>query len=198
MAFKKTYSKKMTVKKLAKAVKVLSAVELKRIELSTTVAPGLTGSISRLDSIAQGTGPTQRIGNAIKSKYLTIRAQFTPSAASTATMGTMFIVRDNQQISDTQPAVSDVINSLGSNSWITRPNYEHIGRFKVLYKKVFLQDGTNCQYVNKTLNLNHTTRFNGVNTSDIQRNGLYIIFISNQITNVPTFHFVSTVSWIDL
>lgn len=195
MAYKK---KTMTVKKLAKQVKKLTSIPDSKIYIvNTNSGPGLSGSIHNIHEISVGTSANQRTGFVINAQSVNVKAQFQAHASATNTFVKMLIVQDKQQVADTQPAVSDVIYSLGANSWLANKNYDTTGRFKILASHTFLQDGTNPRYYEKQLKLGFPIRYNGTGPTDIQKNGLYVIFISNQITFLPTINWSTHMTFYD-
>jgi len=103
---------------------------------------------------------------------------------ASATLMRVIIFYDTQQVSDTVPAVTDILDSdiMGPISRVT------IGRFKILLDKTFCLDNiSNKQFVfNKFFNIQHHVRFNGTLGTDVQKGGIYMLTISDEGANTPT------------
>lgn len=94
---------------------------------------------------------------------------------------------DTQQISDTSPVLTDVLTTATPESLL---NLSNAGRFKILYRKTFIvtpaTGGRPAIEITKFFNLQKHVRYNGPATTDIQKNGLYIAFVSSETVNYPT------------
>lgn len=183
------------VKSLQRVVSNLSP-ELKTIEINSNVT-NLTsaGSIQHLTAIAQGNDVSEREANTINLKEILMQSSFTVgSDSTTANSYRIAIVRDTQQVADTTPAVTDIFSS--ANPLIAMPNIANRERFKFLYLSpidtlVFtLQGGKNPNY-RFTWKGNYKVSYNGTAAADIQKGGLYIVFLTDSANN--TMDFVSRV-----
>ncbi|UOF78642.1 capsid protein [Circoviridae sp.] len=146
-----------------------------------------TGLIFPITSIGQGDGAGQRTGNSILLRNFMMRARLTRNASSVTTVVRFMIIQDKQQISDTSPAISDVLQSVSVDSPL---NTSSLGRFKVLYNRTILLDANKPMWHKETYRKLYThIRYNGNAGTDIQRGGLYCLFISDQPTNSPLLDF---------
>jgi len=181
------------LKSLQRVVKALSP-EVKTIEVNTNVT-NLTssGSIQHVTAIGQGDDVGDRTGNTIDLKEIYMQSSFT--LGSDGTSGASFriaIVRDTQQVADTTPAVVDVFSS--ANPLVAMPNIGNRERFKFLYMSPIVPIN---QLANWGMNHkfdwkgNYKVMYNGTASSDIQKGGIYILFLTDAGGN--TMDFVSRV-----
>ena len=102
---------------------------------------------------------------------------------------------DTQQVSDTSPSVSDILQAADVDSPL---NISTAGRFKVLVNKtVMLHDNAPMFHKETYSSMYHHIKYNGSASSDIQRGGLYMLFISDQATNTPTVSIAARLMYID-
>lgn len=147
-----------------------------------------TGAVTHLTAINQNDTSAGRTGNSLLLRSLAYRFKLEiNSSVSSNTTITMLIFQDTQQVGDTSPATTDVLASANTYSLL---NTNTAGRFKVLLRKSFLltpaTGGKPAIEVKNYLNVYSHVRFNGTSSSDIQKNGLYVLFISSESVNYPT------------
>lgn len=147
-----------------------------------------TGYIYNLTGIAQGDGINARTGNSLLVRNLNWRLKFEINSSVTVdTSILMAIVQDNQQVGDTDPAVTDIFASATPETLLATGTF---GRFKILYRKTFIltpaSGGRPAVEMTKYMNLYHHVRYNGVNATDIQKGGIYVVLIGSESTNLPT------------
>jgi len=166
---------------LAKSLALLINVEKKKLDTQITISPSNTlPSITHLTGIAQSNALNGRAGNSIKLNYLSIKALIQYAAGSVGTLTSMYVIQDTQQVSDTAPGVYDIFEAAAGSLGVL--NAANVGRFKILYKRKIVQDGMNARSVETYKKLKFHVRYNGANTADIQKNGLYLIVLSSQPT----------------
>lgn len=146
-----------------------------------------TGRLHSFNLIAQGTSQTTRVGNKITPKMIVWRLRFYNSLQNDPRAITMIVFRDRQQVGDSAPSPSDLISpaTIGTTA---APhallNTANVGRFKILFRRTWtLEDkdsGKSSVVSIRTLRSAPVTiRFNGGNTTDIEGNGLYCLWISD-------------------
>lgn len=142
------------------------------------------GSIFALHEIAQGTGNTEREGNKVKATTLSCRGNIAISSAATYSLVRLIIFKDTQQVADTAPTVTSVLESAHPLSLY---NKNTLGRFQIIEDNSYsLHTHENpAPMYNTHKNLMHHLFYNGTANSDIQKGGLYCIIISDQGTNKP-------------
>ena len=79
---------------------------------TATISPDNTGTIIPLTSIAQGDSSSGRTGNSILLKNIFLRIAANNNTAQANTFYRIIVFQDLQQVGDTNPAVSDVLESV--------------------------------------------------------------------------------------
>lgn len=149
-----------------------------------------TGHRHSMCLIAQGSGEDQRIGRMITPHSFTAKIQLTNIAtASSANVvtWTAVIIRDNQQVGDAIPALSDVFNSMGTTSApMSLIQAGNKGRFSILRRWSGVLYATTGAGNTRYLDLYHrfkkpfNVRYNGTASTDIEANGLVFALITNR------------------
>lgn len=187
------YSRKYNAMQLASAawrgvryIKGLVNSESYRVITSGDVNPTSSGTIVHYTSVAQGDGATTRTGNSIfvRALMVNLNIKINPSVIG-STFCRIIAFIDTQQIGDTSPSVTDVLESANVNSSLA---LNTSGRFKILRNWEFDLNAVNkpSRVIKKYFNLRHHVRYNGTNGSDIQKGGIYILYLSTEATNTPT------------
>jgi len=155
-----------------------------------------TGTVVHLTAIAQGDGSNQRTGNSILLSGCSVKLQIALHASATVSALRVILFQDKQQVADGTPAISDVLNSVSTMAHL---NANNIGRFNILMDKmVMLGVGSNTtKVIQEYFKIQKHVRYNGTATTDIQKNGLYIMFLSTEPTNVVLVSYGIRVSWHD-
>lgn len=169
--------------------------EKKHHDVTWTPTVNTTGTTRSLTSIAQGDGISTRDGNSILVKSLYFRMSSQLNSGATASFVRFIVFQDKQQVADTTPGVTDVLETADYLSHLNRAN---LGRFKILRDVTYGLDGNTVVRVFKRyIYLNTHIRYNGTASTDIQKNGLHVLAISNEATNVPTVDFNFSISYHD-
>ena len=147
--------------------------------LTGAASPLNTGMIIPLSDIAVGDTSVTRTGNSIFARSLTfnINASQNPSSIRN-TFIRMILFQDNQQITDAAPVASDVLESSSPLSLLKTGT---AGRFKIMKTWEFTLSTQNPAKVIKYYkNFRHHIRYNGVDATDIQKGGLYLLINSSE------------------
>ena len=169
------------------------------LESGTVITSAGTYS-THLTSIAIGDTDQTRTGNSIFVRSVNIRGQliYNATAGVTPTLTRLMVVIDTQQVSDTGMFIGNVIDfsTNGVNAHVAKST---AGRFKILYSKVLVNDSIDrtVSQFNINLPMRHHVRYNGLNNTDIQKGGIYVLAGSDQATNGPTLKFDARVSYHD-
>lgn len=143
------------------------------------------GVVYPLNAIAQGDDAFTRTGNQIQvtAVYHTLIAK-NKHTSDAGTM-TMMLIQDKQVVSDSVPAVTDILHDVGDSSAPMSPlNHSNAGRYSVLWRRSFNVGDQNSgldHYVTrnwKRTRLN--VRYNGTASSDYQKNSLYLLVITDR------------------
>lgn len=209
MAYKKKYTKrcpKQTVygsatflaQKAIKGVAALKGIinsELKKVDVTATTTPTTTGTVIHLTGTAQGDTIGTRNGNSVLLKYISFKGLLSWNASANSSFLTMYIVKDIQQVGDTTPAVTDFLDTSYGSLGVLNTAYP--GRFKILLKKKYVQDAKKPISVDLFIKTDYHLKYNGTAASDIQKNGTYLVLISNEATNTPSIQWMARAAYYD-
>lgn len=187
---KRALSTALAVKKL------VGKPEIKYADIgSTTDLPDNTGQVEgNLVNITQGETGNLRIGNVITVKSMYLRLYAYQDASATNTAMRFAIVQDNQQVADTAPVWTDIFTE---NHPCSQRKNTSLQRFKVLADKMITFGDKKMYHTELYLKLNHVVRYNGIASTDIQKGGIYLLMVSNEVTNYPTVSWTYRVSFLD-
>lgn len=155
---------------------------------------------SHLTAIAIGDTDTTRTGNSIFVRAVNIKGRvvYNATAGVAPTFLRLMVVIDTQQVGDTLPSIGSVIDT-ASGGYQAHMLNTTVGRFKVLYSKILVNDSIQRTVVPFELNfpMRHHVRYNGSNSTDIQKGGIYVLAISSEATNGPKLIWNARVSYHD-
>lgn len=176
-------------------------VEIKKYDANVAEGTALDsnpGLVYPLHEMAQGDTDQTRSGNSIKPLSVLIRGRLTNNATAVNTLVRVLLVLDTQQIADTTPSVSDILDP-SYQFWNAPLNNNTVGRFKVLSDRKYQLTtvSTPIREFKIYQKLYGHIRYNGANSTDIQKGGIYLMFISDQATNKPTFGFQTRLAFTD-
>lgn len=184
----------------ARKVSSLSRRLKPQVKINDTVyasqAVDNVGLIEIFPQTPAGDGNNQRDGNNIRLISCELRAQVFNNAIASTTFLRVMAVRDMQQIADSKMSVLDVLSVARPTSF---SNTATAGRFKKLRDKTMsLSPDHPTQTWHWNIQLNVTQRYNGSLATDIQKNGIYFLMISNQATNKPTVEWIARMKYTDM
>lgn len=161
----------------------------------TTFSPNI-GTITLLNGMAQGDTSSQRTGNSILMRNIFLRLGFQQHPSATTTTYRVMLVLDTQQVGDTSPTISDILETVNVYSPLSTASS---GRFKVMKNWFFNTNNVSTTFraLNYYKDVRFHTRYNGPANTDIQKNGLYLITLSDQATNAPSFTYTWKVGYHD-
>jgi len=187
--YEKKYNAAQLAHKAYKGVMYLKGLvnsEMFHLVTASNTTVSNTGTVIHCTAIAQGDNIGSRQGNSILLRNVLARITLEQNASATSSFYRVMLVFDTQQVGDTAPGVSDILNSVSTLSSL---NVAQPGRFSVL-KNWFLET-SNGQGTAKILefydgNIMTHVKYNGTANTDIQQNGLYLLLLSDQASNTPT------------
>lgn len=179
-----------------KQIKTLINVEEHRVDTTIGASINNAGAVTHMTAIAGGSTAVTRTGSSILLKSFHMRFALLKHASATQTVMRVILVRDKQQISDTTPAVLDILNSADPMSHIV-PDYQE--RWSIVKDVTFVFDAA---HVLRTFDwrIPRTglhVRYNGTAGTDIQQGGHYLLLLSNEATNTPTASVISRCRFYD-
>jgi len=177
-------------KNFARAVKsvVLNKVMEKKFtyQIYTNQEMDYDGHRHYLTQIAQGTSDQERVGRHITPNYLTAKLWIRAMSGSTSTARaawSVLLVQDKQQVGDAYAAATEIITDIGTaNAPMGLIKDANRGRFKILRRWEGCCDIStkNGEYLNIYHKFNgFVTKYNGANSTDIESNGLMLLFVSS-------------------
>lgn len=200
--YNKKYSAAQLAYKAWRATKYLKGLvnsEMFHHDLTGTLGSNQS-QIYLLNGVAQGDDPSQRTGVSILMRNYYIRGYMeVNSSVTVATRVSMFIILDKQQHADAWPTLSDIFSSTTDPE--TNLELANAGRFKILYRKSFILTNADSNSPQRDFKVYKKcykhVRFNGTQASDIQKNGIYLAFITSEGTNFPIISFNSRIGYHD-
>lgn len=184
------------------AKRLRGIINSEKMYLDTSALLGAAqSSITSLNALANGDTTGTRTGNSILCKSLYFRGYMNINSSTTvSTRVSIALVQDLQQISDTNPGVLDIFTSQNPEAQLrTGATTNTAGRFKILWRKNYILVPSQRPTVtlDKFRKLNTHVKFNGSGTGDIQKNGLYLVFLTSEATNYPTINITSRLAYYD-
>lgn len=165
-------------------------VELKsQTNTFTNITFSDTVVVGDLVALTQGDGLNERTGNSVNVKRIRGRIGFKcPAGSNQPTIGRFLIVKNKQQTADTSPTMGDGFNTPGVYGLLG------VGQqnFQVLYDTTLLfppmdsstgQDAVTLRAFDVKLpGAGIRVDYNGSSSTDIESNGIYGMFVSNDPT----------------
>lgn len=156
--------------------------------------------ITSLVDIEQGDLVNKRTGNSILAKSLSMNGFMYVNASQTTNTRVMIaLVQDKQQIADTLPTVGDIFTTDTDPHSLL--NVNTAGRFKILMRRQYTLDsnaaGNNARSLKFFHKLNFHVRYNGTTYADLQKNGLYLVFITSESTLYPSINLNARLNYHD-
>lgn len=172
--------------------------ELHKYDFYNSFGQGDSGGVNSLVEITQGDGDQQRTGNSIFVRSIDVNGLLKwTSTGPLAQVVTIWLVIDNQQISDTGPIYSDFADTASPS---THLNPDTVGRFAILSKRTLVVSADKPTAVLKIRRiLRHHVRYNGALGTDYQKGVIYMFYIGDAPAAgaTPTLSFQSRVSFHD-
>lgn len=167
-----------------KYLRTLVNSEVHKLDHQSTTTVSTSGGIIHLTDIVQGDADSTRTGNSVLVSGINIDLRMVKHASATTSFMRVIIFQDNQQVADTTPSVTDILATPNFNDFLSRTT---VGRFKILSSRVYNFEANNViRTYKKYFKISHHVRFNGTQSTDIQKGGIYLLVISDQVTNVPS------------
>lgn len=157
---------------------------------------GTTAIVNHLSNVDGGSAIDQRVGNKLSPRYLFGRFEFVSDPTPPATFMRIIVFQDLQQVLSTTPGAISLLQSTDTRSPL---NVQNKGRFKILRDELFaLNNSTmNVKVLKINIRLDGTMQYSNNTGTNIQQNGLYILFLSSEGTNPPLGSYFLRLSWTD-
>jgi len=175
-------------KALSLARKAVSTEETKFTDIATTVSTiDSTADAVHLTPLLQGLDRNHRIGNKVTAVGFQVNYWIARNASATNTQVRLCLVQDMQQIADATTI-----------SWTSVFSEEFVGsqrtnnkRYRIIYDKTHKLDSgsTVTSLVKKFVPYKHPVYYNGTAAADIQKNGVYLLVLSNEVSNGASLNY---------
>lgn len=192
---------KMTgMQKQINVIKSLINVEKKVLDTNADPTPSNTASIVTLSNVAQGDDYNQRNGRKIKADSIYLNGQVRiENTAAKETVLRVIIFIDSESDGETPTAAELLQDGTDLQSPL---NYAYAGtRFKVLMDRYLLVSSNGPQ--NKAIKfyrkLGHHVSYlgTGATSGNMGTGNIYMLLMSNEPTNTPTFSYWARFRFID-
>lgn len=198
---KKRYNKKKSVgvralRKVNYLTKVVKPEKKFKDFVSTGFTIGTSPVVYNLCDVTGGSAVNERVGNKLTPRFLFGRFEFVSSPTPAYVFIRMIVIQDLQQVAASTPAMSDVLQTVDTRSSLKIANK---GRFKILKDKLFGMNNTTRNFVSFKCNvkLNGVLQYTDSTGTNIQHNGIYIMFLSSEPTDSPLGSYNLRLSWTD-
>jgi hypothetical protein len=163
---------------------------------SVTLSAAWQGAL--LNGLSQGTTPSTRIGQSVKTVGLEFRWTVYINASSTLGQTFRIVIFTDKFANNTAPTFTDVYTA----SPISPRVVAFLERFHVLYeiRSTLSPDGQEVRVDDYIRPQQWHVKFNTANNgtiADITSNSLYVIYISDQSANFPTLVYESRFIYVD-
>lgn len=143
-----------------------------------------TAALTLLNSMAEGDDVSDRKGNSVLHKYLSIKGTITMSGSATYTSVRIIYFIDLSGQGST-PSATDLLEFSSVHSL---KNKDHSSRFAVLRDRRYDLSingdrGTAC---NEYIKTNIHCKYTGSTSTAVYTNSIYILIVSSEATNTPT------------
>ncbi len=155
-----------------------------------------TGHIIELIPVAQGVGPAQRNGDKITITGIGIHANVIHENTDAISLTRCMIFVDRQNVIDSKITVAALLEEVLAFSYLKQDRRD---RITVLFDKLIM--------LNSASKTNETFRFwkkvriqqkyNGAASGDIERNGTYMLLLSDRAVNKPIFQYTALMTFTD-
>lgn len=184
-------------------VRKLINIETKICDSSQSpTAADNTGYVVPLTQMAQGLNyTTNRVGNSIKLQNIVIRYKWQISSLGVKTAIRTIVFRDLDGYG-TAPVTGDVLEAVGTTLGVLNPkDFLNSDRFSILYDDLDCFSITNDQMITRELHIPHEGHVKYLGTTAAAasngKGSVYIMVLSDESTNTPTFAFHARVFFTD-
>jgi hypothetical protein len=154
-----------------------------------------------ISSIVQGLDFTNRVGDSIKMQHIEVRGRIYKNAVATQSLYRILLIRDLDGYGTT-PNVGDIMEGVGTVSApLTQLDFLNRKRFAVLYDELNTLNSTGDSTATFEISMPHGGHILYLGTTAAAasngKGSLYLLFISDEGTNTPTFGFSSRIVFTD-
>lgn len=174
---------------------MINSEQKKRIT-TNSITPTASGSILNLCQIAQGDDEDNRTGNRVLLHSIYFKAVATIHASATDTYVRVIFFVDKQN-DGSAPTVADVLELASVLGFLNPDNTERFGIIKDDVYHLSQDQGKSGTYMKQYIDCNFHVDFDGTAEGDTNTNCVYMLVISTEATNTPTFTYNFFKKWYD-
>ncbi len=189
---------KLALKKVNKLARILKPEMKSRTISFSSGTVSNTGSVQQLDLIPSGSDATDRSGISVRIMGIGLHATvFGASTIIDVNKLRVIVFVDKQQQNDAKSDIATVLqetNPLSYFNQVRRP------RFRILLDRLFVLDSL-TRFSSRLIwwkKLNLIQTYNGPLGTDMEKNNIFLLLLSNEPTNQPTFQFTSRIVYTDV
>ena len=189
--------------RLAKRLAKLINIESKWYDYSSSYSPTTSGVVDCLSNVPIGTGPSQRIGDSAKLQRLQITWTASINSAETINTVVRCIIFKDHENQGAIPAVNDVLETSGASpAMLSAVDYVNSReRFTILADDIYQLSKNGSEAVVRRVDVspsNHVRwRASAGAATDLAEGHVFVLFISDEVTNNPTVRLYSRVVYTD-
>lgn len=155
------------------------------------------GNIDLVSGIAQGDDNNNRSGNVVTARSLEIRADIWGNGLDlfNGVVVRALLVQDKEN-TGTAPTVADILQVTGTTQSVVSPYHvDHLPRYNIMMDRVLTFKAHNSltattyipdrHQLIKKIRLNSKLHFTANGATNVYKNALYLVFISDSATNDP-------------
>lgn len=196
--------------KLATRAMSLLNTETKYHDTFLTAMPiGTTPIIVHMSSLSRGTEETARIGGSIMPKSVLLRMDVNKNVSATMTRCRIMLIQDLDDNNGTAPTAAQIFTQPSATLNLMSPlNKDNAGRFRIIRD---IQLRLDANKANSTLDIYHTFGMyknqQGLRvkaphitwdaSEGSERGHLYLVHMSSEATNTPTYNLYRRLNFID-
>lgn len=185
-------------------IRRLINVEVKAVDTYVSNSPDNstvnTTFVSALSSIAQGDSYNNRDGLSVKYQKLHVSGHFVSTfTAINESVVRILIVKDLEQVGSTVPSTSDIIET-ASGFLVNNPlNILNMGRFKIIddFRLSVSFQGNAIALFDREYVLKGHCHFSGSSATTWTKDGIYLVAMSDQSSELPTLTWSARVTYTD-
>ncbi len=192
---------KRTAYGLNEVRKLINIEEKELVTTAGSVGFDVNGALVPISRIAQGTNYTERIGNSIKMQRIEVRGRIFKNASASNSVIRILLVRDLDGYGSV-PAVTDIMETVGSSAApCTQYDWLNRKRFSILFDEFLTLSSTGDSGAVFEVHLPHEGHIQYLGTTAAAasdgKGSMYMLFISDETTNTPTYTFSSRIVFTD-
>ena len=157
-----------------------------------------TAAVSHVTQIAAGDLQTERSGNKVILTGLYFHGKLSHDSSSANSTVRLLVVQDKRQVADGIPTAADILEeSTEPLSYLRGINK---GRFRVIKDIMVTTDEISKKtYMFRwSKRMNTQIKYNGIALTDIERNGIYFLQLSDEAVNFPVLRYTFLYTFTDL